>query len=113
MSSERRSPDDSRRSRDAPSGTQLPRDSMSVSTGRSPTPVPRRESGPPVSSAIRREGPTDTTPPPTHRPLESPEHQPVIIKVSSRSETALQRPPSSMPDEEMRTEIPAVTHVGK
>jgi hypothetical protein len=44
-----------------------PRD-MSVSTGHSPTPVPRCESGsPPVSSAIRREGPTDTTLPLTRR----------------------------------------------
>ena len=112
VSSERRSLDDSRRGRDSPSGTQFPRD-MSVSTGRSPTPVPRRESGPPVSSAIRREGPTDMTPPPTHRPLESAEHEPVIIKVPSRAEAALRRPPSSMLDEEIPAHTPAVTHVGK
>ena len=122
VSSERRSPGDSRRGRDSPSGTQFPRD-MSVSTGRSPTPVPRgdrsltpvprRESGPPVSSVIRREGPTDTTPAPTQRPLESPEHGPVIIKVPSRSEAALRRPPPDMLDEEIRAHTPAVTHVGK
>ena len=36
------------------------------------------------------EGPTDTTPP-THRPLESPEHEPVIIKVPSHSVATIQR----------------------
>ena len=112
VSSERRSPGDSRLGRGSPSGTQFPRD-MSVSTGRSPTPVPRRESGPPVSSAIPREDPTDPTLPPTHRPLESLEHEPVIITVPSRSEAAIRRPPLRMLDEEIPTHTPAVTHVGK
>ena len=55
------------------------------------------------------------TPPPTHRPLESPEHEPVIIKVLSRSEAALLRPPSSMLDEGTPAHTPAsaVTHAGR
>jgi hypothetical protein len=50
---------DSRRGQDSPSGTQFSRD-MFVCTGHTPTPVPRRQSGPPVSS-IRREDPIDLT----------------------------------------------------
>lgn len=55
---------------------------MSVFTGRTPTPVPRHESRPHVSSAIRREDPTDLTLP-THRPLDAQmiELREVILKI--------------------------------
>ena len=54
------------------------------------------------------------TPPPIHRPAESPEHEPVIIQVPSRSEAALHRPPPDQPfDEGVRSQTPAVSHIGK
>ena len=41
------------------------------------------------------------------------EHEPIIITVPSCSEAAVQRPPSSMLEEEIRTQTLAVTDDGR
>ena len=121
VSSERRSPGYARDRQPYSPETHTPRD-VSVSTGRSPSPIPRRPrgestiSGPlHVPSTARREAPADTTPSPIHRPLDIPQRGPIIIQVPSRSEAALHsRPLQSVPvDEETRAHTPAVSHIGK